>query len=48
MGVVSQECSMALEEWGHIYVGMVCMGIARHRDMRLDGPVGVGKWYGIE
>ena len=29
-------------------MGMVCMGIARHRDMRLDGPVGVGKWYGIE
>ena len=29
-------------------MGMVCMGIARHRDMRLDGPVGVGEWYGIE
>ena len=27
-------------------MGMVCMGIARHRDMRLDGPVGVGEWYG--
>ena len=30
-------------------MGMVCMGIARQsRDMRLDGPVGVGEWYGIE
>ena len=45
MGVVSQGCSMALDVW--TCVGMV-WALLGNPVMRLDGPVGVGEWYGIE